>query len=343
MTYKVALGNGHFCYTPNCRLHSAEWSGNAKQKITELTQQANALARDIFWTIDSSGEDLQPHEVDGYDKYAALHKEALQLQNEFDQSDAGIKELQEQVDNNQEQDDLYGGGIDTSLVRRLRDAKLRHALKEIEEDKEAKLIQSNGVMVRKGAIAVNNFQLENPRTANGVEGHSWEEIAKLVKENWKDRVPGTGSENMDTVLVPIPATGFTTSIIDITPENADKIETIDYTRRSGEEPVPHKIIRTDSYPPANAVKVVVYRADVLAKDNDRSTDAEWEIVAVLRQAADDVPMDLETMKRNSEHGTGGTQRTYTQEQWDTAESFWKTHAYAWTQEDEDNQIAKLAK
>lgn len=204
------------------------------------------------------------------------------------------------------------------------------------------LILSNEVEVVKGKIAISDFQRKSRRTKYGVDGKKWPEIIKLVKENWDKQVSGTGSVNNDTILVPVPADSFTTSILTITPELVDQVETIEYIRRKGEEPVPYKIIRVDSYPPAKVVKVVVYRADVLAKDNDRSSDAEWEIVAVLRQPEENVPMDLETMKRNSENKAGGTYREYTKEQWDSAEQFWNTHAYAWTSEDERNLQEKLA-
>jgi hypothetical protein len=205
-----------------------------------------------------------------------------------------------------------------------------------------KLVLSHGVEVVKNKITISDFQTGSPRTRYGIDGKKWYQIIKMVKQNWDNQLPGTGSVNGDTILVPIPADGFTTSIIDITEDNEDQVEVIDYIRRKGEEPVPHKIIRTLTYPPAKVVRVVVYRADTLARDNDRSSDAEWEIVAVLRQPADNVPMDLETMKRNSSHKVGGTYREYTPEQWSEAEKFWNNHAYAWTPEDEEYQRLRLS-
>ncbi len=48
MTYKVALDNGHFCYTPNCKLHSDKWSPLTEpvppqQKLEEVQKKLNEL------------------------------------------------------------------------------------------------------------------------------------------------------------------------------------------------------------------------------------------------------------------------------------------------------------
>lgn len=47
------------------------------------------------------------------------------------------------------------------------------------------------------------------------------------------------------------------------------------------------------------MKIVVYRADALEKHNDRSTDDEFEMIAILAQhTADVIPMEPTTMLRN---------------------------------------------
>jgi hypothetical protein len=58
----------------------------------------------------------------------------------------------------------------------------------------------------------------------------------------------------------------------------------------------------------NFVDVILYRADVLEEDGDRSTNAEWEVVSIngrLKEKA--APIDPLTIVRNYKHLPGGTE------------------------------------
>lgn len=99
------------------------------------------------------------------------------------------------------------------------------------------------------------------------------------------------------------------------------------SRNDGEKPVLTKIMHGVEKPAANVVKIVVYRADVLAADDGRSTDAEWEIVAILAQDEENVPMNPSTMLRNANHDEGGTLRTYSDQEWIDAYAYWENHAF----------------
>lgn len=186
----------------------------------------------------------------------------------------------------------------------------------------------HGVEVVEGKIAVSGFA----KTFNKREGlnsyfeGSWETLVKLVAQNWKNQEPGTGSINGDVILVNVPAEGFKTSITEITDENKHLVEKREHVRQDGEKPVSMKVLKGVK-PPAKYVQVVVYRADTLAQDNDRSSDAEWEIIAVNAQLDLDTPMHPTTMLRNENHEDGGTLRSYSDSEWSASETYWETHAY----------------
>lgn len=190
-------------------------------------------------------------------------------------------------------------------------------------------IIKNGVPVVEGKISVSPFAREfNQRVSeNSYFDGEWDRVVELVESNWDNNEPGTGSEDGDTLLIRIPQTdGFFSPIAKITDENAHQVQEETRPRRKGEKPVTTRFINGNKTP-ANVVKVVVYRADVLAKDNDRSSDAEWEIICILAQPQENVPMHPHTMERNNNHDVGGTYREYTTEEWSEAREFWANHVY----------------
>jgi hypothetical protein len=191
---------------------------------------------------------------------------------------------------------------------------------------------SHGVPVIPGKIAVSDFLKDAIEKTGGNRkfSGSFEELEELTSahiDNWK---PGMGAVDGDVRIVNLPTEGFYTEIVEITPENSLLLEAVYGARREGEEPVPTFILRGVEPDQAHSVGIVIYRADVLARDNDRSSDAEWEIVAILADpklsngAA--VPMHPSTMARNAAHLEGGTFREYTSEQWLEAILFWQRHA-----------------
>lgn len=189
---------------------------------------------------------------------------------------------------------------------------------------------SNGQWVRRGEVGVSNF-LQQVVAKEGDQKRyrgTFEELAAAVKANLHLGTPGTGSENGDTMLVPLDPGGFYTNIVEITPDNEHLVEEIFEARVEGEAPVAKRIIRGSTYAPAKVVNIVVYRADTLAKDDDRSTWEEWEMVAILAQPEAQVPMHPATMERNASNAVGGTKRTYSDEQWAEARAYWAKHAFA---------------
>lgn len=190
------------------------------------------------------------------------------------------------------------------------------------------LVMSHGQLVRKGIVGTSNFVkgFSVREGGNSYFTGTWEELEQLVMEHFDNHEWGTGSKNGDVLLVNVPPEGFRTSIVEVTDENRHLIEEVEKVRREGEKPYKTKVIRNGmTKQPAKFAKVVIYRADVLALDNDRSTDAEWEIVSVNAQNDERTPMHPTTMMRNAQNEEGGTLRTYTDEEWAEAYAYWETH------------------
>ena len=96
-------------------------------------------------------------------------------------------------------------------------------------------------------------------------------------------------------------------------------------RRPGEDP----FIRVSAKAKKQIAKhasVVLYRHDVLAENNERETEAEWEIVAIkARVSEEEEPMDPYTMARNFLHLNGGTKGDFTAEQFAKSIVYWNNH------------------
>lgn len=190
------------------------------------------------------------------------------------------------------------------------------------------LVMSHGQMVRKGVVGTSDFvRALNVRKGNrSYFDGSWEELEALVMKHFDNHEWGTGSKNGDVLVVNVPAEGFYTSIVEITDENRHLVEKMETVRREGEKPYSIRVIRQGmKKPPAKYARIVIYRADVLALDDDRSTDAEWEIVSVNAQNDAVVPMSPSTMLRNANNEAGGTLRTYTDQEWADAYAYWENH------------------
>lgn len=78
---------------------------------------------------------------------------------------------------------------------------------------------------------------------------------------------------------------------------------------------------------AKYVTFVCYRADVLEENDERQTDAEWEVVAIkARVTKEEEPMDPYTMARNFLHLKGGTKGDFSAEEFAKSIVYWNNHA-----------------
>jgi len=97
-------------------------------------------------------------------------------------------------------------------------------------------------------------------------------------------------------------------------------------RQMNEDPFVRNVARslsTTAIIPAKYVKVVCYSADALLEnDGERSTDCDWEIVALLASDVENEPMNPLAMARNMLEKPGGTKGTYTAQEFAEAVYYW---------------------
>ena len=77
-----------------------------------------------------------------------------------------------------------------------------------------------------------------------------------------------------------------------------------------------------------SVDLILYRHDVLAENDEESTDAEWELISVhaIPEGVDKLPMGPVTMMRNQLELPGGTKAQYSSDEWAEAVRFWQQYA-----------------
>lgn len=152
---------------------------------------------------------------------------------------------------------------------------------------------------------------------------TWEELEKMaanvmrfshcVRPGYKDGV----------ILVDLDPFKFRSAVVEL---NAKSKLTANYApRREGEAPFIRLSAKAQKQM-ARYATVVLYRHDVLAENNERETDAEWEIVAIkARSSEEEEPMDPYTMARNFLHLKGGTKGDFTAQQFAESIVYWNSH------------------
>ena len=76
------------------------------------------------------------------------------------------------------------------------------------------------------------------------------------------------------------------------------------------------------------IEYILYRHDVLAENDEQSTNAEWELISIhaIPKGVDKLPMGPVTMMRNQLELTGGTKAHYSSEEWAESVQFWQEYA-----------------
>lgn len=180
-------------------------------------------------------------------------------------------------------------------------------------------------MTRK--VACGNFVKR--QTAESGFSHyegSWEELEYLVNY-WFIEYPYaayTKPGYRDGVIIQqLPPDFFRSAVVDLTEET--QLSASYAPRRPGEDPYVRVSAKGDKQP-AKYASVVLYRHDVLEENNERETDAEWEIVAIkARTSEEEEPMDPYTMARNFLHLKGGTKGDFSAEDFAKAIIYWNHH------------------
>ena len=164
-------------------------------------------------------------------------------------------------------------------------------------------------------------------------GHShfddtWEDLEEYcsiaLEPNYKHLVRPGYKDGVVLIDLDMIAHKFRSGIVDLK-ENA-KLKA-NYASRRPEEASFIRISAKGKKQVAKHASVVLYRADVLAENNERETDAEWEIVCIkARTSEEEDLMDPYTMARNFLHLKGGTQGTFSAEEFAKSIIYWNNHA-----------------
>jgi len=155
------------------------------------------------------------------------------------------------------------------------------------------------------------------RTDKPWEGE--DEFLALVEEHFPNAREGyrTG-----VLLVTVPADQFRAGIIPVTPQT--KLHAVCSARQEGEQPT-ISFRAEGKKVQAKSCTIVLYSHDTLGED--ASTDADWEVVSINASSLEEEePMSPVTMARNFLGLEGGTQTSYTAEEFAKAVMFHATHA-----------------
>jgi len=154
----------------------------------------------------------------------------------------------------------------------------------------------------------------------------WEKLEDIVtrrlnRPEWFDEIHAGYRDGV--ILVDMPAEYFYSAIVKLNEDS--KLKANYAPRRLGEDPF-IRVSAKAKKQPAKFAQVVLYRHDVLAENNERETDAEWEIVCIkARVTEEEEPMDPYTMARNFLHLAGGTKGDFTAEQFAKSILYWNNH------------------
>lgn len=152
-----------------------------------------------------------------------------------------------------------------------------------------------------------------------------EELTKIVSENLQNKKPGYRE---GVYSVPVPSENFYSGISKID-ENSIIWSRME-ARRKGEEPVLTNSNLNGSKEPAKFTDIIIYSHDVLAENNEFSTDADFEVISINASFDEYQPMTPETLKRNHYGKSGGTNDHKSQEQFEKdlkeAEEYWSKYS-----------------
>ena len=178
-------------------------------------------------------------------------------------------------------------------------------------------------------IGVSDFvKRQTKKSSYSYFNGTWEELVEITEDNFDNFKDGYRD---GVVLIPVSIDGFYTSMCEIT--NDSIFETKFVARRDGEESIRKTVLKNGEKTKANFVDIVLYRYDVLAENNEQSTDCEWEIISINASIFEKTPMRAMTMARNMLNKEGGTKAEYTGLEFAESLWFWKDYC---NYEGEDN-------
>lgn len=169
------------------------------------------------------------------------------------------------------------------------------------------------------------------QTKNSSYSHfegSWKDLEEMAERylNGYDNLFIRSGYRDGVILIDLPGWMFKSSIVKL---DEDSVVTANFSPRLEKESPCIKIFVEAEKETANYASLVLYRADVLEEDNDRSSNADWEIVAIkARMTAEEEPMDPYTMARNFLHLSGGTKGNFSATEFAQSILYWNNHGLA---------------
>ena len=182
-------------------------------------------------------------------------------------------------------------------------------------------------------IGVSNFAAQRHFEKNGYTHTSLspEQLSKLVQDHWHTRIPGAGEIDCSRkTLVSVPACDENGDLIFFTPY-ALLVSGMEFrgfaTRRQLGEDLYQEIevVNGDLYftEEVKFVKIVLYSKEALLEnDGKRTTDCDFEIVAIIASPVEKELMFPLTMARNYLQKAGGTKSVYTADEFAEAIYYW---------------------
>ena len=79
---------------------------------------------------------------------------------------------------------------------------------------------------------------------------------------------------------------------------------------------------------AGRIEYILYRHDVLAENNEQSSNEAWELISIhaIPKGIKKLPIGPVTMMRNQLELKGGTKAEYTSDEWADSVRFWQQYA-----------------
>ena len=168
-------------------------------------------------------------------------------------------------------------------------------------------------------VAVNSFVRRQIKGSGKTysETLSFEEIAldaqnqmlkRSFKEGYRDgvRIVNANNKNIEHFYCPYVKINNNTELISKMVKRQDNEESYIQTRAI-----------TGKQLEAEKVEYILYRHDILAENNENSTNKDWELISIhaIPKGVDKMPMGPVTMMRNQLNLEGGTRAHYTSEEW----------------------------
>ncbi|MCH7612079.1 MAG: DUF3228 family protein [Candidatus Marinimicrobia bacterium] len=125
-------------------------------------------------------------------------------------------------------------------------------------------------------------------------------------------------------------------------DESSKLKAEVVRRRPDEEPYIQIRVINGDHLPSGKVEFILYRHDVLAENNEQSTEAEWELVSIhaIPDGVEPLPMGPVTMMRNQLEMPGGTKAHYTSEEWAESVRFWQRYGAISNTEEKEQRICE---